>query len=132
MDMAQNGALERDLSGKRHRAAMCLLLSGNATEAEASGGVGRRTLCRWIKEPQLKSMLVELEKEGLAATSRRLVGISEKALRTIDDILASESASEGLKLCAAFGILDHALKWREQIALEDRITALERKLGVEQ
>lgn len=129
-EMAQDGAPVNVLSAKRHRAAMCLLLSGNVSEAAASAGVGRRTLCRWLKDPQFKAILATLERDAIESAARRLAGSSEKALLTIERILASDSASDGLRLRAAFGLLDHALKWREQVAMDERITSLERRLGV--
>ena len=119
--MADNGSL----SARQQRAIAALLECRSVAEAAASAKVGERTLYRWIAEDQaFKTALSQAEGELLATTTRRLLGLQGQAIETLESLL-SRAESEGVRLRAAQVALELSLKLREQVSIEQRITALE-------
>lgn len=127
--MAQTGAREAKLAPKQFKAIAALLLVGNVKDAAESIGVGRRTLVRWMDDPTFRGALQNAETEVVRAATRRLIGGTEKAITVIEGILENSQVSDTVRLRAAGMILDCSAKWREQVTLEERLTALEEQLG---
>lgn len=113
-----------ELSSRQRKAIAALLSTRNVTEAAQASQVGERTLYRWLTLPDFRSAVTEAEGEAIDAAARRLIGLQDSAINTIQDVLAKASAA--VKLRAAQTILDYLLKLRELRSIEHRLTELER------
>ena len=110
---------------KQQKAIEALVLSGSVTEAAKAGGVNRKTLYVWLKQPAFKLALKEAEATALDNLSRRLVSLSDKAAGTLETVLDDLSTSAGHRLRASDIILSNLLRVKELVDLEARILALE-------
>ncbi len=113
------------LQAKHFRVIGCLLTSENVPQAAKASGISERTLRRWLRIPAFQDALRETETEVLQTACRRMGLLACRALQTLERILADDGASEGARVRAAAAVLDHALRWRCQVVLEDRVRALE-------
>lgn len=122
--MARNGTL----STKQNKTIGIILSAPNITRACEMAGIGRSTICRWLKEDAFKSALVEAENELLQDASRALLSGQTGAIKTIRDIMTN-GATDAVKLKAANDWLGNLFKYRELATLENRVTALEERLS---
>ena len=84
---------------------------------------------RWMADFAFKQAVVGAESEVIDAATRRLVGMQDKAIDILDEILkGGKGIRNSLKLRAAQSVLDYLLKIRELRDLEERLTALEGEL----
>ena len=108
----------------KQRATIAALLSQPTVSAAAKQvSVSRDAVYRWLKEPDFASALTAAESEHLQSVQRGMLAVSERALVVLGNLLVSES--ESIRLRAALGILEQAIRLRELIALDARLTALE-------
>ena len=120
--MATNGS---GLSNRQQRAIVALLECKTVAEAAASARVGERSLYRWLAEDAaFRAALSQAEGDLLATTTRRLLGLQDKAVKALEYLL-EQGESEGVRLRAAQVALELSLKLREQVSIEQRLTALE-------
>lgn len=128
--MAENGSSAGSLTARQQRAVRALLTCKSVGDAAASSGVGERTLYRWLTDPAFRVALAAAEGDLLDAATRRLLGLQEQAISTLERMLADGSAaSDTVKLRAAEQVLSHLLKLRELRDIEQRLTALEQSMA---
>jgi hypothetical protein len=86
------------------------LMQGDTTEEAAiRAGVSERTVFRWKRRPEFRELLATYQAEALGEARRRLVGLTRKAVDTIDKVLADASVKGApTQLAAALGVLDRA------------------------
>ena len=111
------------------RAAIRVLLTRTVKEAAEAVGRTRTTIYRWLKEPTFKAALLEAEGEALAALSRALVHLGEKATNALEVVFDNPKESGSVKVRAASVTLSQILKLRELYLLERRVAEIEKKLG---
>lgn len=111
------------------RAAIRVLLTGTVEEAAEAAGRTRTTIYRWLKEPTFKATLLEAEGEALAALSRALVHLGEKAANALEAVFDNPRETGSVKVRAASVTLAQILKLRELYLLERRVAEMEKKLG---
>lgn len=125
--MSKSVRSEKTLLPAKQAQALAILASGGTVSAAGrAAGVDERTVRRWLTAPSFRQLLVEAESETIRACSRRLGGLTDKALMILEGILDDPQAGPGPRLRAASVILDTALRWREQVSFADRIAALEK------
>lgn len=127
-ETAENSTDFDDLTPKQYRAIANLMLCNTVEEAAQESGIGARTLWTWLKEPTFRDALAEAERNTVEAATRRLSSLASKALGVVESIMEDESASDAVRLRAAATVLDSALRWREVVTLEDRLSALEMRI----
>jgi phage terminase small subunit len=113
-----------ELTNRQRKSIAALLSTSNVVEAAKVSKVGERTLYRWLTLPEFRSAVTEAEGEAIDAAARRLIGLQDSAISTIQEVLAKASAA--IKLRAAQTILDYLLKLRELRSIENRLTELEK------
>lgn len=122
-------ATEKKLTPKQLKALASYLDSGDATQAGAAAGVNRSTFYRWANEdPLFKAAMAEAEARALALAASRLARLADKAVSTIEDVLDSKTATTAQRLRAADIALGNLLRIRELVTLEQRLTALEKRV----
>lgn len=87
-----------------------IVLHGNVSKSAIAAGVGRRTLCRWLQEPKFREAVSKAEREAFGHTMRRLTDLVAKAIDTVAEIVEDRDISGTVRLRAAIGVLDHAIR----------------------
>ncbi len=128
--MAAFDRSHKDLSPDQFRAIAALVSTGSFTKAAVSVGVSERTLRRWMEQATFKERLILSENELISSSVRRLGALVEQALDVLENVMADVDTSSIHKTRAAALVLDSALRWRNQLTIEDRVTSLERKMGI--
>lgn len=112
------------LTAKQQRAIDALMTERTISDAAKACGVHRRTLERWRQDATFRDALRQAGDEYLAATVRRLVNLSGRAV----DVLAVgmvKADAWPARIRAADVALGRVLQLRELHELEARIAALE-------
>ena len=111
-----------ELSDRQRRALTALLDAPSIAAAAKQSCTGERTLRRWLAEPTFREHYREASRRLLEDASGRLRAAAGEAVDTLRTALHSEN--EHVKVRAALGILDAALKV-DIDELTARIEALE-------
>ncbi len=110
-------------------AAEVLARGGTATAAADAAGVDPRTVRRWrADEPQFEDFIEDARALMMAETASLLAHQSAAAARKLAEIV--EHGREDHALTAATKTLEIALKWRSDVAIENRIRSLETAAGL--
>jgi hypothetical protein len=118
-------AAKKEPTPAQYNAITHLMATRNFEEAAAASGVPLRTLMRWNNEPVFHAALMEAEGLLIDYAVRRMATEANGALDTLCEVRDSPTASAGIRLRAALGILDLLIKMRELRNLEVRLVALE-------
>jgi hypothetical protein len=126
--MAQNGTPK--LTPKQKRAIAALLTSPSIVEAAQRGGIGRRTLHRWLNNATFQHGLAIAEGEAIAEATRRLIGLQGKIIDKLDGIMNEPNPQPGanVQVRAAVALKDYLLQLRELRNIEERLARLEEAL----
>lgn len=112
-------------------AAINALLSENTIEKAAEKAkVSKRTLLRWMQEPNFRADYARAKANVLKMASAILVRNSAKAALVLAEIFSSEKGGlhQSARVAAAIGNIRLAREAFELESLEERITALEENL----
>lgn len=115
----------KELTPKQVQGIRSLLTKHSISEAAKDAGVTDRTVYRWLEEPEFKKALTQAEDLAIDAAARGLVGMTEKALTTITEVLDSATVHPATRLRAAECVLANVLKLYELRNLAARVAALE-------
>ena len=125
--MSQNVA---GLSPAQIRALEALMTTSSVTHAAEKAEVNRKTLQRWMKEPVFRQALKDAEATALGELSRSLVALSKGAVAALAAALnGTEKASTRLR--ASEVVITNLLRLQELVAIEQRVSDLERKVDYE-
>lgn len=119
--MDKNGSLSR----KQRRAIRALLVKPTIELAAKEAQIGATTLYTWLREDNFRQALTEAESAAIDTASRRLVGLAEKAIETIETILDNAVLHPAIRLRASELILSNMLRLVELRNIEQRLSALE-------
>lgn len=119
-----------DLTPKQRKAVRALLAAPDLTAAAKETGVSRDTLYRWLQEPAFAAALHAAEADALAAVSRSLVRLAERAAATLEGAMADEATPAATRVRAADAVLGRLLQVRELVTLEERVRELEARMEV--
>lgn len=122
--MSQN-VPENSLTPAQLKAIEALMSSTGVGAAAEKAGVNRKTLYRWLKEPEFRMVLRDVESSALHDLGRSLTALSKGAVAVLANTLTGAERDPG-KLRACEIVLSNLLKVREFVDLEARITELER------
>jgi hypothetical protein len=117
--MAENGRRKGD-------AALLLALASGQTVRDAAriAGIGERTATRRLAEPDFRRRIAELRGEMVGRALGKMADGMTAAADTLRQLLTA--SSDTVKLGASRALLELAVKLREAVELEERVTALER------
>ena len=113
-------------SGNQKRALASLLAEKSIRDAAASVGLSEKTLYRYLQDPGFLAALEHAQDDLTRDAVRRLTYGLSTALGVLEDLM--ESGDETNRRLAAVAWLTQALKLREIIELERRISDLERRI----
>ena len=101
------------------------LTYGRAAEV---AGVSRATAGRRMTDPSFRAQVEHLRRDHARRIEVRLADLSTRAVEALDDLLADPD-SPAQRLGAARVVLDGVLRFREAAEVEDRLAALEERIG---
>ncbi|MDX9975332.1 MAG: hypothetical protein RBU21_20260 [FCB group bacterium] len=116
------------LKPQQRKAIAALLERGCVTKAAEAVGVAPKTIYRWLQQPDFKSALSSAEGEVVQAAVRRLAGMSDKALSTLEAVLDDEEASAASKTRASLAVLEALLRLRELVTLGNELAELKARV----
>lgn len=126
--MSDKTGANETLTPRQLRALEVYSLTGNATAAAQAGDVSRKTFYAWIRLPKFAAELRRIDGDALANLGRRVMGLSEKTAKTLEDALA-ENRPMAIRLRAAALVLERGPALSELTQIVTRIEALERQLN---
>ena len=115
------------LSPSKQRAVLALVEHGSVVAAADACKLSRQTLYRWLREPLFAQALRIASGEQIEQASRRLSSLMIRAIDELERLLSSES--EHQRRLTADSVLSHALRLRELVELEQRVSNLEKQIG---
>jgi len=121
--MSPNGARNRD-------SLLIAQLAGGATQEHAATAVGcsRRTIARKLQDPKFSAQLDEARRQLFEAAFSRINAAGQAAASTLISLL-SRDTPPAVRLGASRTLLETSCKFRETRELEERLRALEERLG---
>lgn len=121
----------RTLSAKQRRAIAALLTEPDMTAVAKAAGVSRDTLYRWLADAPFQAAVRDAEAGAIAAVSRSLVRLAERAAATLDGAMTDPAAASSTKVRAADIVLARLLQVRELVVLETRVAELEARYAAD-
>jgi hypothetical protein len=110
----------------REAAIAALLSESSIGDAAIKSGVSKRTLLRWLKEPDFRRQYAEAKEQILKVATGILARNATKAAQTLEQIFAGEPAPhQGARTAAAIGTLRLALEAYALESFETRLYRLE-------
>jgi hypothetical protein len=103
-----------------------LAAGGSVGPAAAAAGVSERTAYRRLADPGFRQRLAALRDELISAALGELTNSASDAVATLRRLL--QAGDERVRLAAARAILEQTLRLREAVSVEQRLSALERRL----
>ena len=131
--MASNGnnGNTRELTTRQKKAIAALLSQPDAKSAAKTARVGYRTIMRWLAEDeQFQRELTRAEGAAISEAGRLLLAGQKAALKTLYDLMTS-GRSESTRRLAAVAWVDFALRYRDFWSFEERLQAIEQKVGLQ-
>jgi phage terminase small subunit len=123
--------VRHQMTQHQQRFVQALLAHGNITKAAEAVGISKRTALRYMKDDNVRKMLVELQQETLRAVCQRALDEMMHALSVLVDIANDITAPHSARVSAARTIIDAATKLYDVANLSERVRTLEQKiLGV--
>jgi len=114
-----------DLPLKKRRFVLAMLSASTQLEAAKAAGIGEKTAQRYMADPEVRSVLAELEAELVKSLQRRLLELAGRALMTLEQAMSDDSAPWSARLRSAETVLTHLTRLRELTELEERVEQLE-------
>jgi hypothetical protein len=121
-----------DKPRKKAEDALLLALACGATVENAARqcGLSERTAYRRLGEPEFRQRLQQLRTDMIQRTAGALTAAATEAVRTLLE-LQKAATPPATRLGAARSVLEIGIKLRESADLVERLSALERQLGVD-
>ena len=119
----------RGLTRRQERAIEALLTTTTRAEAAQAAGCAESSIYKWLVDPVFMAELIRRENILRRETGRQLAQDAKKALDLIRGFIEDERTDKRLRLKAADLWLSYLIKTQDDSEIEERLTALERRLG---
>jgi len=117
---------EAKLTDRQIKAIPHIVACPTYTEGCEKAKISKTTLYKWLKEPEFKAQLDRQRDEAAAEAFGILSQGLTKAVEALTGLLSTQD--ERLKRLVCKDIIDHFLRHKEAVELEERITAIEARL----
>ena len=126
--MAQNGTEtgKPSFTARQKRTLPILASASSISEAARLSDVGRRTLHRWLDDPNFRNELAGLHKEAADLARSQLQGVMLQAVLALADSL--QDPNPEIRLRAIRTALDYSAKFNDIETLRQELRALEDSL----
>jgi hypothetical protein len=98
----------------------------SAEQAARQAGVSAATVHRRLRDPAFKCRVDDLRRDMLARAAAMLTAAAVEAVRTLADLLKPANGPS-VRLNAARSVLEHGVKLRGLVEVEDRLADLEER-----
>lgn len=98
---------------KREEAIAALMTQRNVEEAARVVGIGKRTLYRWLQDPEFQDAYREAGSSAFSQSMARVQYASSAAVTTQINLLVNSSTPASVKARVADSVLNHAMKATE-------------------
>ena len=115
-------------SNSDHALLVALACGATVEQAAAKCGMSERTVYRRLERPEFKQQIQALKAEMVVRTAAALTAAATEAVRVLLDLMKASNTGP-VWLGAAKAILEMGVKLREMAELEERIKALEERVG---
>jgi len=122
--------MAEELSVNQKRALRALLTCPSISQASRECGLGRRTLWRYLGQPEFRAALSKEQDALVGATTAALVGLSGDALAVLQEAMTGEDVPIGIKTRVARDWVSQMRKGVELADLAERVAALEKKANI--
>ena len=129
MNLDDSGDLTGSLTAKQRRAIGELIALSTQKAAAQTVGVSENTLIAWMRKPEFRRALADAESAVLGETMRALGRASHGAVLVLELVTNDADAPPTARVSAARAILDATLTVRSALAFDERLAALEQRLG---
>lgn len=110
----------------REKAITALLSSDTIEQAAKEAGISKRTLLRWLSEPEFRAAYAQAKGDVLRTATAILTRNAGRAAKVLAEIFDAEpEAHQGGRVTAALGTIRLALDAFELESLEERLRKLE-------
>jgi len=116
---------ENDLTARQRRFIDALLTSRSTREAAHKVGIGEKTAYRWLRLPQVRKAVSELESDLLSEVVRRLLSMQAEAVDELQELLRDPKLPAGSRLRVIESVIGNLLKMRSAAEFEQRLQNLE-------
>lgn len=115
---------------KKTRFIDALLTGDTVSQAAGKAGVTERTAYTWHTSQDVRYQLHQAQAQALNLAGLRLVALCDQALTGLQDVMNEPTArGANTKRLACVSVLELALKWRELVDFEERLSEVERRLN---
>ena len=97
-----------------------------------AANVTERQVRRWLAEPAFRRELEEAQRALKVDGLRRLLALQGKAIDTLHELLEDELTAPALRLQTAKAVLQAHTALEESVTFEERLQALEERLGLQE
>lgn len=116
------------LTGPQRQAIDALAAGASRAQAATIANRTERTLGRWFEDPAFADALSAITDQAIHDAGRRLATTLDRAVDTINELLADDETPAHVRLRAAQLAIDGAVRLTEFADLAERINRLEEKL----
>ncbi len=123
--MAHNGPEIKNpgLSPRQQSALPILAAAPSVVQAARLSGVGRRTLHRWLQDPEFRAQLAQLQRQSAELAKGCLQSLTLQAVIHLSNLL--EDSNPEIRLRAVRATLNYSAKFNEIQELHTQVQALE-------
>lgn len=126
--MSENGTPD-SLSTRQRRFVAALLQSSTIRDAAKAAHVGEATAWHYLASPQVRQEINRRTDGMITQASAGLLTEMAEARATLLEVMRNGKASDAARVSAAGKVLDAGMRLFELVALAERVTELERKIG---
>ena len=119
---------ETESADFRRAAAEVIASGGSYTDAGEACGRSKRTIIRWMSDPDFARLVADLRAERLSEVAGRLAELAPRAVQVLADAMDSELPAERLR--GAQLALEWSIRLRRAADLEVRMLEVERRQGL--
>ena len=123
--MTENVINKVTLSSKQFKAITLLVSGKNQRDTAKEIGISERTLSRWLEQSNFYLALREKQERVIREAERLLGSAVTIAVKKLLSILENPETSPSVQVSSCRILLDSAMKYRQNLELEDRISRLE-------
>ena len=115
------------LTRRQHKAIPLILQAKTITEGCAGAGITRQTFYEWYRNNDFRMEFIKQRQEIIDLALHELKTSASEAVNVLRELLNSDS--EVIKFRTSSSILDHISRFLELENIEERLTAIEKKVN---
>ena len=125
--MSDSVIKRQGLTRRQHKAIPIILQAKTITEGCAGAGITRQTFYEWYRNTDFRMEFIKQRQEIIDLALHELKTSASEAVNVLRELLNSDS--EVIKFRTSSSILDHISRFLELENIEERLTAIEKKVN---